>query len=60
MSYTEVKKEFVIETIAKGSQVICCDFSTLRMADCCEMTVNTILSFMDKPDTKFFKVVLDE
>lgn len=60
MSYTEVKKDFVIETLAKGSTVICCDFSTLRMADCSEMTVNTILSFIDKTDTKFFKVVVNE
>lgn len=60
MSYTEVKKEYVIETLAKGSAVIMCDFSTMRMADCTEMTVNTILAFIEKPDTKFFKVVASE
>lgn len=60
MSYTEVKKEYVIETIAKGSQVICCDFSTMRMADCAEMTVNTIMAFINKSETKFFKAVAND
>ena len=48
MTYTEVKKDYVIETLAKGNTVIVCDFSTLRMLDCGEMTVNTINSFIDK------------
>lgn len=57
MSYTEIKTEYVIETISKGSQVICCDFSTMRMIDCAEMTVNSIMAFIDKTETKFFKAV---
>lgn len=57
MTYTEIKTEYVIETIAKGSQVICCDFSTMRMIDCAEMTVNSIMAFIDKTETKFFKAV---
>ena len=60
MSYTEVKKEYVIETLAKSTPVIMCDFATMRMADCAEMTVNTILSFIDKAETKFFKAVAGE
>lgn len=57
MTITEVKKEYVIETLGKGERVVMCDFSTLRMADCGEMTVNTINAFIEKPETKFFKVV---
>lgn len=60
MSYTEVKKEYVIETLAKGTPVIMCDFDTMRMLDCAEMTVITILSFIDKAETKFFKAVASE
>lgn len=60
MTITELKKEYVIETLGKGERVIMCDFSTLRMADCGEMTVNTINSFIEKPETKFFKVVESE
>ena len=60
MNITEVKKEYVIETLGKGEKVIMCDFSTLRMADCGEMTVNAINAFIEKPETKFFKVVASE
>lgn len=60
MAYTELKKEFVIETLAKGVNVICCDFSTMRMSDCGDMTVNAINAFIEKAETKFFKVVAGE
>lgn len=57
MTYTEIKKEYVIEKLGKGDTVIMCDFSTMRMADCGEMTVNTIRAFMEKPETKFYTAV---
>ena len=60
MTYTELKKEYVIETLGKGGTVIMCDFSTLRMVDCVTMTVQAINSFIEKPETKFFKVVVNE
>jgi len=60
MSYSEVKKEYVIQTLGNGDKVIMCDFETMRMADCGEMTVNAINAFIDKPSTKFFKVVASE
>lgn len=60
MTYTELKKEYVIETLGKGNSVIMCDFSTMRMVDCGEMTVNTIKSFIEKNETKFFKVTANE
>lgn len=59
MTYTELKKEYVIETLGKGDKVIMCDFSTMRMVDCGDMTVNTILAFIEKSETKFFKVVVN-
>lgn len=57
MTYEQLKKDYVIETLAKGNTVIVCDFSTMRMLDCCEMTVNTINSFIVKSETVFFKGV---
>ena len=60
MTYEQLKKDYVIETLAKGNAVIVCDFSTMRMLDCREMTVNTINSFIAKTDTVFFKGVLSE
>jgi len=60
MEITELKKEYVIENLGKGNKVILCDFATLRMVDCADMTVNTILSFIEKAETKFYKVVAGE
>jgi hypothetical protein len=60
MSYTELKKEYVIETLGKGDKVILCDFSTMRMVNCDDMTVAAINNFKEKPDTKFFKAVANE
>lgn len=60
MAITELKKEYVIETLAKGTRVVVCDFATMRMAECVDMTVNTIVGFIEKPETKFFKVVASE
>ena len=56
MGYAELKKEYVIETLGKGARVIMCDFATMRMLECRELTVVAINSFLEKPDTKFFKV----
>ena len=55
MTYTETKKEYVIESLGKGHRVVVVDFQTMRVMDCAEMTINTINSYIAKPDTKFFK-----
>lgn len=60
MTYTELKKEYVIETLGKGSSVILCDFDTMRMINCGELTVNAINSFIAKENTVFFKVIINE
>ena len=56
MTYTETKKEYVVESLGKGQTVLVVDFQTMRVMDCTEMTVNTINSYIAKADTKFFKV----
>ena len=53
-----LKKDYVIETLAKGNTVIVCDFPTMRMLDCRDMTVNTVNSFIAKTETVFFKGVV--
>ena len=58
MTYEQLKKEYVIENLAKGNTVIVCDFSTMRMLDCRDMTVNTVNSFIAKTETVFFKGVV--
>ena len=60
MTYTETKKEYVIESLGKGQSVLVVDFQTMRVMDCTEMTVNTINSYIAKSDTKFFKVTSNE
>lgn len=60
MTYTELKKEYVIETLGKGSSVILCDFDTMRMINCGELTVNAINAFIAKENTVFFKVIINE
>ena len=60
MNYTELKKEYVIETLGKGARVIMCDFSTMRVLECVELSVEAINSLIEEPDTKFFKVTANE
>ena len=60
MTYTETKKDYVIESLGKGQTVLVVDFQTMRVMDCVEMTINTINSYIAKPDTKFFKVTNNE
>lgn len=60
MKYELLKKEYVIETLAKGTEVIVCDFKTMRMCNCSEMTVKNINSFIDNASAVFYKVVANE
>lgn len=60
MTITEVKTEFVLATLGKGNKVTACDFSNNNMVNCGEVTVNSILYFIEKGTVKFFTVVNDE
>lgn len=59
MTYTEIKSEYVIETVAKANVVVC-DFKGKRILECDGLTVNAIKSFTESADAKFFKVIADE
>ena len=60
MTITEIKTEFILATLQKGTRVTMCDYSNNRMFDCGEMTVNAINAFIEKGTVKFFTVVASE
>ena len=60
MTYEVIKKEYVVETLGKGSTVILCDFDTMRMMNCVDMSVRSINSYIDKANTVFYKGVKNE
>ena len=60
MSYAVLKSEYVIETLAKGNDVLVIDFQTMRVMSCLEMTISTINSYIAKSNTVFYKVTTNE
>ena len=60
MTYAEINKDKVIDTVGSGVKVVICDFDTLRMMDCNSMSIAAINSFIAKDNTKFFKGVANE
>lgn len=60
MSYEVLKKEYVIQTIAKGDTVVVCDFDTMRIMNCADMTVKSINSFIAQNNTVFYKGIVNE
>ncbi len=60
LSFTELKKEYVIQTLAKGESVIVCDFSTMKMLQCDDLTISAINGYIAKTETIFYKGVVNE
>ena len=60
MAITELKGEYVLATLGKGTRVVMCDYTTNRMVDCGAMRVEAIQSFIEKDTVKFFTVVENE
>lgn len=60
MTYTELKKECVLETLGVGATVLVCDFKTMKILDCTKLTVGAINSYIARSDTLFFEVIADE
>ena len=54
MTYSELKKQYVIEKLGKGNTVLVVDFQSMRVMNCVDMTINTINSYIAKDSTKFF------
>ena len=55
--YKLVSKENVLEEINNGSDLYCVDIPTERVMVCTDMRLSAIKSFIDKPETMFFKAV---
>jgi hypothetical protein len=60
MKYEVIKKEYVIETLGKGIDVIICDFETMKMLDCKGLIIDSIRYYIEKPNTVFYKAVVNE
>lgn len=58
--YEGLKAQYVIETLGKGTDVLVCDFKSRKIVDCMDMTVRAINSYIDSPDTVFYKVTIEE
>ena len=54
-SYSETKKDYVLESLGKGYSVVLADFQAMKMLDCGNLTVNAINSYMARNDVKFYK-----
>ena len=61
MSYEVLKAEYVFQTLAKGDKVIACDFATMTMKNCEDLTVKQINSYIEKGTAVvFYKAVSNE
>lgn len=60
MNYVEIGKHEVMECIGEGHKVFICDFDTLRLMNCSNMSISAVISFMNKANTKFYLGVTDE
>lgn len=59
MSYVQVDKSEVLTELNDGAVMYVVDIPTLRVMECANMTLSVIKSFIDKPETMFFKVSHD-
>lgn len=55
--YELVEKENVMEEMGSGSEMYVVDIPTRRVIACLDMTLSAVKSFLDKPETMFFKKV---
>lgn len=58
ITFEVLKNNYVLETLEKGTEVIACDFATMRMINCKDLTVGAIMGFAEKPTTVFYKKVI--
>jgi len=58
--YEQVEKANVLTELNNGSVMYAVDFPTQRVMECANMTLSAVKSFIDKPETVFFKEVVNE
>lgn len=52
--YTIVKNEYVMEKLGKGSEIVCVDFTGMRLINCGDMLVNTLQKFLKDGVSVFY------
>jgi len=57
--YEQVEKANVLIELNNGSVMYAVDFPTQRVMECANMTLSAVKSFIDKPETVFFKEVVN-
>jgi len=55
--YEAIEKENVLAEMNAGATVYIVDIPTFRVMACGNMTLSAVKSFIDKPETMFFKEV---
>jgi len=58
--YEAVDKVSVLDELNAGSKMYVVDIPTQRVMDCSNMTIGAVVSFTNKPEAMFFKVVANE
>lgn len=58
--YKLVEKVDVLTELNAGAKMYMVDIPTQRVIACDDMTIGAVLSFIDKPEAMFFKVVSNE
>lgn len=52
--YTLVKNEYVMEKLGKGADIVCVDFTGMRVIDCGDMKVSTLQKFLNDGVSIFY------
>lgn len=58
--YVQVDRDNVLAELNSGAVVYAVDIPTQRVMECANMTLSAVKSFIDKPETLFFKEVVNE
>ncbi len=58
--FKQIEKENVLTELNNSSDVYCVDIPTLRIMRCVDLKLSAVKSFIDKPETMFFKPVANE
>lgn len=60
MPYELIEKENVLTEFTGGAVMYVVDIPTARVMECANMTLQAVKSFIDKPESMFFKEVANE
>lgn len=58
--YKLVEKSSVLTELNNGADMYIVDIPTQRVMNCADLTMSAIKSFIDKPESMFFKAITNE